>query len=290
MKNFLPIVVVFVFLFSSCGLLGWGPDPVRDDEVHDVNIEGPFLFTNGQKLLLSEKCYYKGFGKYECGLAALGLAHGLRDANRNVYMYHNGTMDFSDVRVKTKGDSSHGILSYVSDRSYSGRNDVPLYYGVYVIFFDDIDMLKGTERAMEDNMLILADSSGVVDVEIEDSEKNIVHLVYKMFLPEVMNRMSYEDGGFTLNHEKIELILDYCFFAKDSIYVSDSLLQVCLDACPFCDGMYPLLRFRRNEYKTGVRDLYQSYRYNKNLGQTDQAVLQWIEIGCDWAPSVYYKP
>lgn len=282
MKNFLPLVVALELLLSSCGVLGWGPDPVRD-EVHDVDIEGPFLFTSEQKLLLSEKCYYKGFGKYECGLAALGLAHG-RSYYGNSYIYHNGTMDFSDVRVKTKRDSSHGILSYVSDRSYSRRSD-----NAYVVFFDEIDMLKGTEGAMEDNMLILADSSGVVDVEIEDSEKNMVHLVYKMFLPEVMNSMSYEGGGFTLNHENIELILDYCFFVKDSIFVSDSLLQVCLDACLFCDGMFPLFR-QREGYIVGEVDLDQSYRYGEELGYPHRNISAWINIGVDWLPYAYYKP
>lgn len=297
MKNFLPIVVTLELLFSSCSLFGPSSSAGFGVREYDVDIEGPFLFTNGQKLVLSEKCYYRGSGNYECGLAALGLEAATYNidvsspdgAKGSVHRYHNGTMDFSNVKVRTRNDSTHGILSYASDRSYSGRNDFPLHYETSIVFFDDMDMLKDAEKAMEDEMLILADSSGVVEFEIEDSEKNIVHLVYKMFLPEVMDSMSYEDGGFTLNHEKTELILDYCFFAKDSMYVSDSLLQACLDDCFFCGGLYPLFR-QREDYITGKVDRSQSYRYGEELEYPHRDISSWIHIGVDWVPYAYYKP
>ena len=297
MKFFLLVIALLALFFSSCGsLFGPSSNAGFDIREYDVDIEGPFLFTNGQKLVLSEKCYYKGSGNYECGLAALGLvtstsnvSHRPDGSSGSVHRYHNGTMDFSNVKVRTRNDSTHGILSYASDRSYSGRNDFPLHYKTSIVFFDDMDMLKDAKKTMEDEMLILADSSGVVDVEIEDSEKNIVHLVYKMFLPEVMDSMSYEDGGFTLNHEKIELILDYCYFTKDSMVVSDSLLQVCLNACLFCDGMYPLFR-QREDYIKGEVDFYQSYYDGEEIEYPHRNISDWIHIGVDWVPYAYYKP
>ena len=114
-------ITLLALFFSSCGSL-FGPSSNAGFDVreYDVDIEGPFLFTNGQKLVLSEKCYYKGSGNYECGLAALGLvtstsnvSHRPDGSSGSVHRYHNGTMDFSNVKRlhETLKDGQLAILN-----------------------------------------------------------------------------------------------------------------------------------------------------------------------------------
>ena len=246
-------------------------------EIYDFDGDGEYILSNGeQDIVLAEKCYYYGKGEYECGLTAVGVTDSTSCVTRSefsrsghVSRYHLKAMDFSKVMVKAKDGSTHGLLSYSSDRMFA-YDDGKTFYSTFseqcvkhTIFFDAIDLIQGQTYLKNDLLLMKSDSLGVVEMDITDSEYNNVHLVYRVESPKIMDSLVFEKGGFYIDPKEIKLLLDYCDFTIDSAFVSDSLLQECLENCFFCDGVLPMINRR------DVHVFYDVHGYHMEKGKLD---------------------
>lgn len=314
------LLLLFCLVFACCS------QEFQDNVVYnDVDVGGEYILSNGeQEIVLAEKCYYYGKGEFECGLTAVGLTgnkscvgYGDYSQSGSVNRYHMKAMDFSKVMVKTKDGSSHGLLSYSSDRmfAYDDGNFFDVYFYNFpctkrTIFFDAIDLVQGQSHLKKDLLLMKSDSLGVVEMDITDSESNNVHLVYRVENPKIMDSLVFGKGGFYINPKEIKLLQDYCDFTIDSVFVSDSLLQKCLEDCFFCDGVLPMISRRdwRDFYdvhgyrmKKGELDVDNSYFYDakqrkKSVGLFPAAVSGIgvrsviVQVPLLNVPYVYYKP
>lgn len=313
------LLLLFCLVFVCCY------QEFQDNVVYnDIDVVGEYILSNGgQDIILAEKCYYYGKGEYECGLTAVGVV-GLVDCmvvgdfswGGHVDRYRMGPMDFSKVIVKTQEDSVHGIMSYSSDRMFAS-GDKNYYtsdlFGKclsYVSYFDAVDLVQGQNHFKNDLLMMKQDSLGVVEVDITDSEGSKLHLVYQMEQPQITESFIFENGGFYIDPKEIKLLLDYCDFTIDSVFVSDSLLQKCLEDCFFCEGVLPMISRRDWRDFYGVHGFYlergtvnkeKSHFYDAEQGIESKGLYPYslsnigvgnniVQVPLLNVPYVYYKP